>query len=665
MKKTMNYLLGGVAVLSAAAIATSVSIFAVNKNVNVQNDSILANSNSNNEVAKNSQKISEENKELSNEVTKLNGISFSDFQIDKENLSSIRNLTQNEIFESLVAKAYSVKNSNSFKYEIVDFKNNLTNKTISFKIRVSNSENEKEYLDTNLYTISWTLDKKGEIINELSFEELEGFVNDSRYIFGEYNNHFKDIVFGALSSDRNFDINAEFNYYDTNKGKFVSEAETSWLDKRNLIKVNTETGINFTIEKKENEVKKFLYRGEILTFDRYFVNNVTITGTSLLDSWLTKTVSKRITNDWRFVCSGKEISKTTLEAERINSVIDRRVMIQDMNIPREMFNSDLLIINQGSKLVSYGDYFLSSNKGMEKHLLDPTITQLIMDNLEFNDGFAFDHTQFDYKFISMRDYKIIAGDIIVNGQPVEIINKVLVNTDIEITSKATGQSVKTEPLNFSIVVKDYDLFNNRESMLDRMGLGLLNDGTYSLTYTVNPNNSFIEDVEIPKWDRNTEDRWFFDLWQQQQKDLLKNKFGIANPNVEPIIYRRSTEVSNKINVELLMDKSKGTFEDTFKAVYGVDYQETIKRLKESGRGTEAAILKNIQKIQVFGAVEDLRSERFTQYDVVKEIVYRTFTTTSSRIYLDQNETIGFGAKDTDQQIYQSATTYKWRYKARK
>ena len=199
----------------------------------------------------------------------------------------------------------------------------------------------------------------------------------------------------------------------------------------------------------------------------------------------------------------------------------------------------------------------------------------------------------------------------------------------------------------------YDLWNESTSILDRMNINLINDGTYSLSPVKSIGNSIVY-TEISNRTQEEEDEWFFDFWRNQQEDFVRTKFGIENPKIEPIVYNNSWYPQQQVCI--LMDKSKDTFEDTFKAVYGVDYQESINRLINEGRGFEAALLKSMQKIKVFGKILSTRNNIGDRL-----FITRDFYSTTTQIFLDENETIGFGGRDTTVQWWQYYISYTWKY----
>lgn len=664
MKKSLIFgIISGASILTAAAIATGVSLRLTSNNVNNTNNTPNTNNpitNQNNNILQNSESIlrnviydkneSSLNSEIADKVDELNKISFPNFQITTKELESIRTLSTEDIYNKLISG--SLTKSNLFKYEVVDFKNNLTKKTISFSIKVVNAENENEFLNTDLYEISWSLESNNEKIQDITYEELVKMSENDKYSFGSYNKEdFIDVIYKELSKDKNFDAKAEINYYDTQRKSFISENESKWADKKNIIVVDTKKGISFDL-KEDKSFRKFLYRGRILSVDNYYVDSITISGQNMLDNWLTKSVNKTIYTGYHLVLPN--ITKTELEAERINTYIDRKEALKDLEFTRELFDPNILCIKQGKEYVSYLKYFLDASKGIKENILETPVLKLLVDSLNYNNNLGFDFENYEYNFVSSRFLELIEGVLKFEGNIFPIVNRVIVVTNIDVKSKLDGSIVKTQSFQFNINIKDIDLFYTKKSILQRMGINMVNDGSYGLSYSYPDGHPKL--TEISNMSKMQEDKWFFNLWMNQQKNYVKSKFNVSNPKIEPIIY--DNEFNQ--NIEFLLDKSKDTFEDTFRAIYGVDYNQQIERLVNEGRGTEAALLKNIQKIRIFGRINQRRTT-YKDGEAPITKVYKVFQARGLQLFLDKDEKVGFGTRDKQFEVYQELIRYEWLY----
>lgn len=210
MKKPLFLTISAVVGLSALAIATSMPILinqnAIN-NIDVQSDYSLSTNEQNQQNSNQSLGIIYENL-LVNRIEELNELTFPNFEININQLDEIKKLSEEDIYNDLVKSFYIEKNNNQFSYEIIEFKNNIINKIISFKIRVIKNQDKTQYLDTNLYTISWSLNTDNQNIKEVSLNELKAIYDDmnnnSIYNFETYDeNWFKEQIYKELSKDRN------------------------------------------------------------------------------------------------------------------------------------------------------------------------------------------------------------------------------------------------------------------------------------------------------------------------------------------------------------------------------------------------------------------------------------------------------------------------------
>ena len=149
----------------------------------------------------------------------------------------------------------------------------------------------------------------------------------------------------------------------------------------------------------------------------------------MLDTWLTKSDTKYITIRQLVF---PELNELNLEMERINDFLDNRQTLKNIIVSQDIFNSKELYYIRENMKVYYGHYMLSGDKGLENNLLTSTIQNLLLDSLNFNNGFEFDYENFEYKLTSGRFIKLIENGVTV---------KILFTSQIEIKSKLDGTTV--------------------------------------------------------------------------------------------------------------------------------------------------------------------------------------------------------------------------------